>query len=105
LKFAQPIPASTTAILHITGSKLKRRDIRSVVLVGDAVVFGQGRGHFRLPGGQRSVILQSQANQPGEFLIHQKGSQDHRLLSQGDALQINDCHFALESTESTGGVS
>jgi len=104
LKFSQPVPASTTAILHLTGSKLKRRDIRSIVLVGDAVVFGQRRGHFRLPAGQSSVILRSQAERPGNFLIHPKGSQEHRLLSPGNALQISDCHFTLESTESTGGV-
>ena len=105
LKFAQPVPASTTAILHITGSKLKRRDVRSIVLLADAIVFGRRRGHFRLPDGQASVILRSQAERPGEFLIHQQGSQDCQMLSTGDSLKINDCHFALESTESTGGVS
>jgi hypothetical protein len=86
------------------GSKLKRRDVRSIVLLGDAIVFGRRRGHFRLPNGQSSVILRSQAERPGEFLIHQQGSQDCQMLSTGDSLKINDCHFALESTESTGGV-
>ena len=99
------MPASTTAILQITGSKLKRRDVRSIVLLGDAIVFGRRRGHFRLSSGEPAVIVRKSLDSPGELLIHQHGSQDHQLLSAGDSVRINDSHFALESAESTGGIS
>lgn len=104
LKYLRPVAASSTAILQINGSKMKRRDIRAIVLVDDAIMFGQNRGHFRLPSFQPPIILRAAMNSEGDFLIHQKGQSEHQLLRQDSSMQINDCQFALSSTRNTGGT-
>lgn len=105
LKYSRPVPASSTAILHIVGNKMKRRDIRAIVLIGDAVVFGRNRGHFRLPSFEPPVILRAAADSNEDFLIHQQGERDHRLFPQDSTLQINDCQFALSSIQTTRSTS
>jgi len=105
LKFTKPMPVSSSAVLQITGSKLKRRDVRSVVLFEDAVVFGSRVGHFRLPDVGSPLILRPVADSKGQFLLHQKGSSDRQLLNDGISLEMNDCHFALASIQTMGGVS
>ena len=101
LKFTKPVAASSTAILQISGSKMKRRDIRAIVLFDDAIVFGRGRGHFRLPSLSAPIILRAAADSSGEFLIHQQGERDHKLLSHDSSLLISDCQFSLSSTQTT----
>ena len=100
LKFSQPVAASSTAILQISGSKMKRRDIRAIVLFDDAIMFGRGRGHFRLPSLATPIILRA-ADSGGDFLIHQQGQRDHKLLRHDSSLLINDCQFSLSSTDTT----
>jgi hypothetical protein len=104
LKYLRPVAASSTAILQISGSKMKRRDIRAIVLVDDAIMFGQSRGHFRLPSFKPAVILRAAMNSKGDFLIHQKGQTEHQLLRQDSSMQINDCQFALSSVYHSGST-
>ncbi|MDA8564325.1 hypothetical protein N9L06_07735, partial [Mariniblastus sp.] len=99
--FLKPVAASSTAILQISGSKMKRRDIRAIVLFDDAIVFGRGRGHFRLPSLSAPIILRAAADSSGEFLIHQQGEREHKLLSHDSSLLISDCQFSLSSTQTT----
>ena len=105
LKYFRPVPASSTAILQIVGSKMKRRDIRAIVLIDDAIVFGRDRGHFRLPNFQPPVILRASDNSNEDFLIHQQGERDRRLFPRDSTLQINDCQFSLSSIQTTGSIS
>ena len=106
LTFSKPVAASNTAVLQIKGSKLLRRDIRSVVLVGDAVLFGDSASHFRIPGLGNRVIVRpvmqptagsgvGDAKSKTEFLIHQKGDSDPQLLRSGEQVVVGDCQFSL----------
>lgn len=104
LKYSRPVPASSTAILQISGNRMKRRDIRAIVLMDDAIMFGQNRGHFRLPNFKSPIILRAAESLRDGFLIHQQGQRDHQLLHQDSALQINDCQFALSSIQNTGSI-
>lgn len=45
MKFHIPNPASTTAVLQLTGTRLGRADIRDVILMGRDILIGQSRGH------------------------------------------------------------
>ena len=45
MKFHIPSPASTTAVLQLSGSRLGRADIREVILMGRDILIGQTRGH------------------------------------------------------------
>ena len=45
MKFHIPNPASTTAVLQLSGSRLGRADIREVILMGRDILIGQTRGH------------------------------------------------------------
>ena len=101
LKFSQPVAASSTAVLQISGSKMKRRDIRAIVLFDDVIMFGRGRGHFRLPSLATPIILRAASDSGGDFLIHQQGERDHKLLRHDSSLLINDCQFSLSSTDTT----
>ncbi len=45
MKFHIPNPASTTAVLQLSGTRLGRADIREVILMGRDILIGQSRGH------------------------------------------------------------
>ncbi|MBN2590077.1 MAG: hypothetical protein JXA96_09455 [Sedimentisphaerales bacterium] len=45
MKFHIPSPASTTAVIQLSGSRLGRADIREVILMGRDILIGQTRGH------------------------------------------------------------
>ncbi len=105
LKYSRPVAASSTAVLQITGSKMKRRDIRAIVLVDDVVVFGQNRGHFRMSGFDSPIMLRAMPDTNDGFLIHQQGETLHQPFPVDSALQIHDCQFSLSSTQTTGSIS
>ena len=105
LTFSKPVAASSTAVLQIKGSKLVRRDIRSIILVGDAALFGDCASHFRVPGLKYRVIVRlvsGMANAPSEteFLIHQKGDSDPQLLRSGEQVLVGECQFSLTDPSS-----
>ncbi|MDG1897986.1 MAG: hypothetical protein P8J37_24050, partial [Fuerstiella sp.] len=57
LRFLKPVAASGSAVLQITGSRLARRYIRSVVLMSDSLLFGPAGSHFRLPHAEFPIVL------------------------------------------------
>ncbi|MCP4782699.1 MAG: hypothetical protein GY903_28485 [Fuerstiella sp.] len=57
LRFLKPVAASGSAVLQITGSRLARRDIRSVVLMSDSLLFGPAGSHFRLSDAENPIVL------------------------------------------------
>lgn len=58
LKFTKPNAASTTAVLHLTGSRLPKGDARRVILMDQAVVIGPGRSaHVRADRLSEPVVL------------------------------------------------
>ena len=109
LTFSKPVAASNTAVLKISGSKLVRRDIRWIVLVGDAVLFGNSNSHFKTPGLGNRVIVRpvgeatpecgmTIAQKETEFLIHQKGDSDPQLLRSGEQVVVEKWRFSLIAT-------
>ena len=92
LKFLQSVAASDSAVLTITGSKMKQRQIRSIVLLGDSLVFGPTSGHFRLPNLQRRIIFSPSA-EAGAFVICQQGNPDRIALTPEAPANIDGCRF------------
>ena len=94
LKFLRPVAASNSAVLLVQGAKLKRRDIRGIVLVDDAVLFGDSGCHFSVPNLPRRVILRPD-NAAQDFLIHEKGSSDQHRLTYDQSKSIAGVGFML----------
>lgn len=100
LKFLQSVAASDSAVLKVTGSKMKQRQIRSIVLLGESLVFGPSSGHFRLSNLKNRIILRRQ-KQEGCFLIQQQGSADFVALTPDKAANIDGCRITSERNVSS----
>ena len=94
LKFLRPVAASNSAVLIVQGAKLKRRDIRGIALVDEAVIFGDSNCHFSVPNLPRRVIVRPDASGQ-EFLIHEKGASQQHRLAYGQSKSIADISFTL----------
>ena len=95
LKFLRSVSASDSAVLRITGSKMKQRQIRSIVLMGDSLVFGPTSGHFRLANLRSRVIMRPVVGEDA-FMIHQQGRAERQSLISGAAASFDGCQFSLE---------
>jgi len=73
---------------------MKQRQIRSIVLMGDSLVFGPSSGHFRLPHLTSRVIMRP-ASGNDAFLIHQQGHAQRQSLTPGAVANFDGCQFAL----------
>lgn len=98
LKFLRSVSASDSAVLRITGSKMKQRQIRSIVLMGDSLVFGPTSGHFRLANLRSRVIMRPVVGEDA-FMIHQQGHAERQSLIPGAAASFDGCQFSLEMTD------
>ena len=98
LKFLRSVSASDSAVLRITGSKMKQRQIRSIVLMGDSLVFGPTSGHFRLASLRSRVIMRPVVGEDA-FMIHQQGHAQRQSLTSGAAAMFDGCQFSLEVTD------
>lgn len=101
-RFSRAVPASGSAVLEVSGAKLARRDLRSIVLLDDCLVFASSAAHFRLPSGGPPILLQPLGD---GFTLHQQGESRRQSLQVGHSLVIGDTRFALvENLESRKGV-
>jgi len=58
LTFARPSPASNSALLHLTGARLQKADVRSVILLDRELIIGPGpNAHIRCDEMIDSAIL------------------------------------------------
>jgi hypothetical protein len=58
LTFARPSPASNSALLHLSGARLQKADVRSVVLLDRELIVGPGpNAHIRCDEMTESAIL------------------------------------------------
>lgn len=58
MKFRLPNPASTTAMLDLTGARLTRRDIRKVILLDESLILGPPRSaHVSVTGIEQPLVL------------------------------------------------
>ena len=94
LKFLRPVAASNSAVLIVQGAKLKRRDIRGIALVDEAVIFGDSNCHFSVPNLPRRVIVRPNGSAQ-EFLIHEKGASQQHRLAYGQSKSIAGVGFTL----------
>lgn len=105
LKFTRPVRASGTAVLQITGSKMKRRDIRSIVLLDDALIIGPAAAHFRLPRlKHRIVVRPNRTNLTQSLLIHQQGHQETQVLDPQQTISASGVQFSLANRLSEGSA-
>ena len=95
LKFLRSVAASNSAVLMMQGGKLKRRDIRSIVLMDDSILFAKSGGHFPIADLPNRVIVRPTEKSGDEYLIHEQGSTEHRLLSADHSQSIANIRFAL----------
>jgi len=94
LKFLRPVAASNSAVLIVQGAKLKRRDIRGIALVDEAVIFGDSNCHFAVPNLPRRVIVRPDGSGQG-FILHEKGASQQHRLTYGQSKSIADISFTL----------
>ena len=57
LRFRQPVPASTSAVLDVTGAGLRRREIRQIALMSDSLLFARSGGHFSVETSDRPIVV------------------------------------------------
>ncbi|HEV8292603.1 MAG TPA: hypothetical protein VGP94_11800, partial [Tepidisphaeraceae bacterium] len=58
MTFARPSPASNSALLHLTGARLPKADVRSVILLDRELIIGPGpNAHIRCDEMTDSAIL------------------------------------------------
>lgn len=93
LRFMKPVAASASAVLQITGSRLARRDIRSVVLLADSLLFGPTGSHFRLPAVNTPIVLHRHHNQ---FALRPLGHSETTMLRTGESVVMNETRFRVE---------
>jgi len=61
MKFHIPNPASTTAVLQLTGTRLGRADIREVILMGRDILIGQTSGnHITTSSLEQTITMYAQ---------------------------------------------
>ena len=94
LKFLRPVAASNSAVLIVQGAKLKRRDIRGIALIDEAVIFGDSNCHFAVPNLPRRVIVRPDGLGQ-DFLIHEKGASQQHRLAYGQSKSIANISFTL----------
>jgi tetratricopeptide (TPR) repeat protein len=96
LKFVRPMLASNSAVLMVQGAKMKRRDIRGIVMVDESVVFGDSGCHFSVPDLPRRVIVRpANHGTSGTYVIHEKGATDRQLLNAGQTQSVAGVQFTL----------
>ena len=102
LRFLKPVAASGSAVLQITGARLARRDIRSIVLMSDSLLFGPTGSHFRLPGTDSPVVLHCsrggyalRESVSRESASQQAGRAVPAALDVGESVVLQDIRFAL----------
>jgi hypothetical protein len=57
VSFAVPHPASTTAVLDLTGARFPRSDVRRIILLDQDLIIGPGAGHVCCPDALRTMAL------------------------------------------------
>ena len=64
MKFVLPNPASTSAVLELTSAKLKRPDVRRIILCDDSIVMDQSRSaHVSLPQAEPPIVVVARGSQ------------------------------------------
>jgi len=88
--------------LQITGSRLARRDVRSVVLMSDSLLFGPAGSHFRLSAADGPIVLHRTRNGYALKQMTARRTDSNPIrraepvtLGLGDSVVMNETRFAL----------
>lgn len=103
LRFELPNAAAPSAVLHLTGTKLSRPDVRHVILLDQSLVIGGPNGHVEAGDLVEPLILFQDC---GEFWIRQgirrvRGETDSRQrLGMNEPVELAGSRICLSPCES-----
>lgn len=92
LKFSRPVAASGSAVLNVSGARLKRQDVRHIVLLDDSVLFGAAGCHFKLPDTRTPLLLHRTEH---GYAVRELGSEPHPLTAN-QPTEVGSVRFALQ---------
>jgi len=96
LTFRIPTPASTTAVLDLTGARLPRGDVRRVILMDQDLIIGPGSAaHVVAPQLERPVVLHVSQGQ----LVCQAR---HGAIGVGESVSVGGISFVIASVDWKG---
>ena len=99
VKFRLPNPASTSAVLELSGPQLERQDVRRVVLLDDALIAGPAKtSHVVASALETPCVV---FHQDGEFFVRPgiAGQRGQRQVAQpirhGESVEVAGARFTL----------
>jgi hypothetical protein len=93
LKFHRPVAASGSAVLHVTGAGLSKREIRSIALMDDSLLFCKRRGHFSIADADAPIVV---FLGPTGYAIKYAGPGSQPLeLRIGHSVLLGDTRFTI----------
>ena len=96
IRFSKPVPASASAVLLLTGAGLARRDIRSVVMLSDSLLFAKSGGHFSLDNEPHPIVVYCQGESLAVRLLPRPDSESqNQTLRVGESIVVGQTRFAL----------
>jgi hypothetical protein len=99
--FARPSPASATALIHLSGARLAKADIRSVILLDRELIIGPGpNAHIRCDEMSDSAIIQARdgklyCQSPLGILIDGVAASPNSALPQNATITIGPMCFSI----------
>ena len=108
LTFRVPSPASTTAVLDLTGARLPRGDVRRVILMDQDLIIGAtSAAHVVAPRLERPVVLHVRH---GRLVCPGRdggggfgGGGDSLALPVGESVSVGGVSFVVGAVDSRGG--
>lgn len=95
-RFTKPVPASASAVLLLTGAGLARRDVRSVVMLSDSLLFAKSGGHFTLDNEPYPIVVYCQGDSLAVRLLSRSNSESEiQPLRVGESIVVGQTRFAL----------
>ncbi len=95
-RFNKSVPASASAVLLMTGAGHVRRDIRSVVMLADSLLFAKSGGHFHLDNEPYPIVVYCQGDSLAvRSHTRSDNGSDIQLLRVGESIVVGQTRFAL----------
>ena len=93
LKFRKPIPASSSAVMQLTGSGLARREIRHIALMSDSLLFCNSGGHFSISNCENPIVVFLGPN--GYAIKYAGAGGEVHELNLGRSVLLGETRFTL----------
>jgi len=83
-------------VLQLTGAGLARRDVRSVVMLSDSLLFAKSGGHFTLDNEPYPIVVYCQGDSlAGRLLSRSNSESEIQPLRVGESIVVGQTRFAL----------